>query len=448
MSIIVRAGAGVVRLAGRVHYAWVIAGVLALVQVLGNSIGMAAGVLVAPLNDPQGGFGWSIGTIGAALMAYYLVGAAVAPVVGWLGDRYGARRMMLIGALMYAGSLLLLGMVREPWHFFLTFGVMLSITQSICMVPLLAAVSDWFKHRLGLAVGLVWAAGGLGTAAVAPGATYLIGEIGWQWTFWIVGVVGGSILFVLTAMFRNRPADIGMRSYGSTGDEPEASSTSAVAKLRAKVFNQHLRRTSVFWNLPLIHGLGCGGHGIILIYAMPIAIQQGIGPVAASVILSLISVFSVISRFLTPILTERVGGKPTMGLALLVQGVTVIALFWAQDVWMFYLFAILFGVGFGGEMSAYLVVNRQYFGSGPMATCYGFQMMGALIGHAIATGLGGLIIYVTGSYSVVLGLSVGFSLVGVLVVLNLEPSGRVLIPDWEDSLPAEARSVVASAVGD
>ena len=169
---------------------------------------------------------------------------------------------------------------------------------------------------------------------------------------------------------------------------------------------------------------------------------------AASVILSLISVFSVISRFLTPILTERVGGKPTMGLALLVQGVTVIALFWAQDVWMFYLFAILFGVGFGGEMSAYLVVNRQYFGSGPMATCYGFQMMGALIGHAIATGLGGLIIYVTGSYSVVLGLSVGFSLVGVLVVLNLEPSGRVLIPDWEDSLPAEARSVVASAVGD
>ena len=440
---------GTARLSSRVHYAWVIAGILALVQVLGNSISMAAGIVVVPLNSPDGGFGWSIGTIGAALMVYYLCGAAISPLVGWLGDRYGARRMMLFGALMYAASLVLLGSVKVPWHFFLAFGVMLSVTQSICMVPLLVAVNDWFKHRLGLAVGIVWAAGGLGTAAIAPSVSYLIGQIGWQWTFWTVGISGGAIMVLLIALFRDRPADIGLRRYGAAADEPEAPPRNVTAeKLRLKVFNQHLRRTSVFWNLPLIHGLGCAGHGIVLIYAIPIAIEQGIGLVAASVILSLISVFSVISRFTTPILTERFGGKPTMGMALLIQGVTVLILFWAHDVWMFYLFAVLFGVGFGGEMSAYMVVNRQYFGSGPMATCYGFQMMGALIGHAIATGLGGLVIYVTGSYSVVLGLSVGFSLVGVLVVLNLEPSNRVLIPNWEDSLPPEARTAMAGGAGD
>ena len=48
-------------------------------------------------------------------------------------------------------------------------------------------------------------------------------------------------------------------------------------------------------------------------------------------------------------------------------------------------------------MSAYLVVNRQYFGEAPIATCYGFQQSGALIGHAVATGLAGAILYVTGS---------------------------------------------------
>ena len=93
-----------------------------------------------------------------------------------------------------------------------------------------------------------------------------------------------------------------------------------------------------------------------------------------------------------------------MALALFIQGITVLVLFWAHDLWMFYIFAILFGIGFGGEMSAYLVVNRQYFGSGPIATCYGFQVMGAFAGHAVATGLAGLVLYATGSYGAILAL--------------------------------------------
>ena len=81
------------RLPWGLHYSWVIVGLLAMVQIIGSSIGMAAGVVVAPLSDPEGGFGWSIGMIGFALMVYYLVGALFSPVSGWLGDRYGARRM-------------------------------------------------------------------------------------------------------------------------------------------------------------------------------------------------------------------------------------------------------------------------------------------------------------------------------------------------------------------
>ena len=62
---------------------------------------------------------------------------------------------------------------------------------------------------------------------------------------------------------------------------------------------------------------------------------------------------------------------------------TVLILLGAHEPWESYLFAVLFGIGFGGEMSAYPVVNRQYFGTGPIGTFYGFEMMGALLGHAI-----------------------------------------------------------------
>jgi MFS family permease len=275
---------------------------------------------------------------------------------------------------------------------------------------------------------------------------YLLGQIGWQATFWTIGAVGGGIMFLLTAFYRNRPADLGLKPYGAADDDPpEAVRSSVVERIRVKVFNQHIRRTRAFWNLPLIHGLGCAGHGIVLIYSIPIAVEQGISLVAASVIISLISIFSVGSRLITPLVAERFGGKPIMAAALFIQGITVLVLFWAQDTWMFYLFATLFGIGFGGEMSAYLVVNRQYFGPGPIARCYGFQMMGAMMGHAIATGLAGLIIYVTGSFNPVLALSMAFSFVGVLVILTLESTSRALIPHWEQSLPPEARSLPVSS---
>ncbi|GIS92864.1 MAG: hypothetical protein CM1200mP22_01010 [Dehalococcoidia bacterium] len=202
-----------------------------------------------------------------------------------------------------------------------------------------------------------------------------------------------------------------------------------------------MRKTKAFWNLPTIHGLGCAGHGIILIYSIPLAIEQGISLSTASFILAIISIFSIFGRFMSPILAERFGGKPIIMTALLVQGMTVLVLFWAQDAWTFYLFAALFGLGFGGEMTAYLVVNRQYFGTGPMATLYGFETMGALTGHATATVLGGLVIYATGSFYPALVMSMVFSLSGVLVVLNLESNKQILIPDWENALPAHARTI-------
>ena len=412
-----------------------------MAQTVGQSISMAAGIMVAPLNDPDGGFGWNMGLIGAALATYYLFGALAAPLTGMLGDRYGARPLMLACGVLYAASMVLIGTVTHLWQFFLYFGVLLSVTQSLAMVPLLASVNGWFKQRLGLATGLLWASGGIGAAAVAPSIANLLEAVGWQATFTYIGLAGGGLLVLLTLFYRSKPADEGSTAFGARADDPpEIFRGKEIERLRLRVFNKAMRRTRAFWNLPTIHGLGCAGHGIVLIYSIPLAIDQGISLSAASFILALISVFSIVGRFMAPILAERMGAKPVMMTALFVQGLTVLVLFWAQDAWAFYLFAGLFGLGFGGEMSAYLVVNRQYFGTGPLATLYGFEMMGALSGHAIATILGGLAIYVTGSFNPALVLSMFFSFSGVLVIFSMESGAKVLIPDWEDALPPEAKT--------
>src|SRR5262249_59261819 len=87
--------AGPGRLPGGLHYSWIIVGILVVVQVIGSAISQSAGVMVAPLRDPHGAFGWGIGTIGALLAVYYLVGALFSPISGWLGERDRARRLML-----------------------------------------------------------------------------------------------------------------------------------------------------------------------------------------------------------------------------------------------------------------------------------------------------------------------------------------------------------------
>ena len=421
-----------------IHYSWIIISILATVQVFASSISMAAGIMVPPLNDAEGDFGWSLGTIGLVIASYYLFGAMYAPITGWLGDRYGSRRMLLAAATMYIVSMFLLSQVTAIWHFFVFFGILLSLTQSLAMVPLMAAVSGWFRRRLGVGVGLLWGAGGAGTAVMAPVIGGFIEAMGWQSTSMLIGAIGGGTMLCLVPFMRNKPADIGIQPYGARpADAPMIVRDKTVDRLRQKVFNQHTRKTKPFWNLPLIHALGCAGHGTVLIYVIPMAIDRGAfsSLAQAGIILTIIALISVISRIVTPIMAEAYGTRKMMAASLSIQAITVFMLFWSHDAWSFYLFAAIFGIGFGGEWTGYLVINRQYYGEGPMGTVYGWQTTGALMGHAVATGLAGLVVYVTGSFNVVMAISVGFSSLGVVVIGMLDDTSHVLIPNWEDDVP-------------
>ena len=433
------------------HYAWVIVSILAIAEMIGTSISLAEGIMVAPLNDPDGDFGWSIRLISAVIALQYLVGAIFAPITGWLGDRYGARPLMVGCALLYGGGMLFLGVVTELWQLFLAFGLILAICGSISFVTLQAAVAPWFKLRLGLSVGILQAAGGVGAAILAPVIGTLLSTVGWRSTFWSIGIVGGGIILILAIFFRSYPKDLGLKAYGARDDDPPVVVWEQwKEKLRLKVFNQHTRRTKAFWNLPIIHALGCAGHGIILVYIIPMAVDQGISLTSAAFILTILSLVSIGSRFVTPVLCELYGPKQIMSASLAIQGLTVLILFASQDLWAFYVFAAAFGIGFGGEWTGYLVINRRYYGDGPLGTCYGWQMTGSFMGHAVATALAGLIIYSTGSYNPILALSVATSLGGVVVIMMLEPASEVLIPDWEQSLPPEARSaaIAPTVAGD
>lgn len=441
------------------HYAWLVVGMGTMLRVTANFVSQAFAVILVVL---QTDFAWGVTAIVLAQVFRSLASALLSPVSGWVGDRYGARKSLFVAAILYVAGMLLLSSVNELWQLYIYYSLVLGLAQALFTVNIPTTVAAWFKRKLGVAVGIQQSFGGMGASVTAPALALLVSLTGWQVGFWIIAAVGGVVLFSLLFFFHSDPADRGMRPLGATDDDPApVPANSETAKLRSKVFLQHARRTRAFWNLPLIHLLGCVGHAVVIWHVVFFATEQGLSLAAAAWIVTIYTMASVSSRLFIPILADRFGAKVTMILPYALQGVTVIMLFWAQTAWEFYLFAVLFGIGFGGEMSAFLIANRQYYGMGPVRSIFGFQHLGSGLGMALGGLVGGVIYdfrnaeaptrYLGfidvggGSYDLAWIISIAASLTGVVFILLLESSSYVLIPDWEESLPAEAQTAPATS---
>lgn len=424
----------------RLHYAWVIVAVSALICMITSPVRFVISMLVPYLQSPQG-FGWSYFAISVAFALQWLASALISPLVGWLGDRYGVRRTMLLGAYLFIAGMALTGGMTRLWHFYLYFGILLAIPLTIYQVPLVAGVAIWFKTHIGVAMGILQAVQGLGTVVAIPLVTVLFAHFGLAWTFWGLGLGGGLLLLSLIQLFRNEPAQIGLRPLGASPGEPiQKLHEGPVAVVRARVFLRQAQRTGAFWNLIGIHFWGCVGHNCLLLFLPTIAMACGLAPTLAAGIYAALNASSVLTRFAVPIVADRLGSKKVMVCCFSMQTFPVLLLFFAQDAWAFFLFAILFGVGVGGEVPIFPVINRQYYGHAPMGSLYGWQNIGNGVGMALGPVLGGLIWTRTGDYTGVLALSFAASLAGVLSVLALPSTSRCLLPHWEEQLPPEARS--------
>ncbi len=385
----------------------------------------------------------------------WVFGGLFGPAAGWLGDRYGVRNTMVLGAVLFIVTMVGTSLVIRPgWGylvlFYLVYGILLSAAMAIFQVPLTAAVTMWFRKHLGLGMGILQSSQGMGPLVFIPLVLFIIhafpgsDEDGLRAAFWITGIVGGVVMLLLIRLFYDEPGQIGMRPLGAPEDEPIQKLQDPVrAKVRTEVFLHQAQRTGAFWNLIGIHFWGCAGHAIIMAFLVAMAEEKDVSKGAAAGLFIALSVVSTITRFWVPIAAERMGSKGAMAFCFFMQSAPIIILFFAQDAWMFYLFAVLFGIGFGGEMSAFPIINRQYYGSAPIGTTYGWQMMGAGIGMATGVAIGGLLHDLTGSFKPTILVSLGLSLVGVASILVLPTTSRHQLPHWEEALPQEARSVTS-----
>ena len=426
-----------------IHYAWVIVGLASVMWTMSSAVRFATSLLVS---DFENDFGWDYGWIALAFTFQWILSGSLGPIVGWLGDRHGVKKVMFVGAILFIVGMFLVGTVTELWQFWLYFGVVMAISMAIFQILLVSGVTVWFKTNLGLAMGTLQGIQGIGTFIMILVVAVLFSQFGLKWTFWGPGIVGGAILLLGVKFFHNEPAAIGARPYGASEDEPiRFLQGNESARVRSSVFLKQVQKTPSFWNLIGIHFWGCAGHNIILIFLVAIAEDDGVGisRAMAVAIYATLMLVSTLTRFGVPIAADRAGSKGVMGVCFVLQTLPLLILLLAVStgsVWLFFAFAIMFGIGMGGEMTAFPIINRQYYGNAPTGTTYGYQMMGAGIGMALGPLAAGFLWDITNVIWPMIILSFGLSMVGVLSIIKLPTTSHPVLPDWEELLPPEARS--------
>ena len=397
---------------------------------ISSSMRFASAALVPHLSDSATGFGWSYGAISLAFSLQWMVLGLVSPYVGWLGDRYGVRRLLFLGALLFILGMMLTGIMTDLWQFYLFFGVVLDVSATIFGVLTVSGVTLWFRKHLGVAMGVVWSFQGMGTIALLFLIAKAFDQLGMQWIFWLPGIAGGAILLLLVRFFYNGPAEIGLRPLGALADETvQNPRRDESARVRAKVFIQQAKRTATFWNLIGIHYWGCMGHNIINVLVVAIAVDRGLSLGMAAGVLATQQGVGVVARGAMPVVAERLGCRTVWLVGMSLQVFPLLIILFAHDAWAFYLFVVLFAIGQSSEVPTFPIANRQYYGNVPQSSLYGWQNVGNGLGMGMAPVCAGVLWDVTGTYAAPLIMSLGFSLLALFSAWLLPSPRARLIPD-------------------
>ena len=424
------------------HYAWIVLAASVILNIVARADQGSFGVFIDPLVEQ---FGWKRGEISCAYSLAFLIGLPAVVIMGWLGDRYGARELMLGAAILIGVGTVLLGTIKELWHFYVVYAVFVgSMGHAAFSVLLPVIVSRWFYRRLGIAMGIYFAAQGLGPVIFAPLFRWLLETQGWQHTFTLIGTVLGCVLAFFALFIYSTPSARGLQPYGleGTSQDPRAATASSASPARLRDI---LKQRNV-WLLIAIHHVGCVSHAVILVHVVSMATFRGIPGVEAAGVLAAIAGASVISRFAFAVLADRFGGRATLSIALLGQSLPVMLLFFATDAWMFYLFAVVFGLSYGGEMVGFPIINKQLFGAnGPLSSIFSFQMVGGGLGMALGGWLGGSLFDATGDYTWALLTSLVVGCIGLPLALALPRHGKAPPGSLGKATPVPASVLPRSA---
>ncbi len=383
-------------------------------------------------------FGWNRTQMGFAMTLARIEGGMLGPIEGYLTDRIGTRRMVLIGLLIGGSGFLLFSRVQNIWMFYLAYIVMALGQGFASWVPMMTMLNHWFSRRRAIAVGWSNAGGRFGALLLVPAIAWAIDpdqdRLGWQLTALIIGIFILAVAFPLTRLIRNRPQEYGLLPDGAApAPRPVVAAPgrrSAEAKAETEGTDVDLTlsqalRTPAFWLISFGHGCttiplpAIWVHLGLLLGDAGFQVQTTAWVVATYTGLAM--VFQLVGGY--------VGSKIPVRLGLLVfttiQAGAVVLLTSPDSLTMIFLFAVLLGIGWGGRNPMTVTIRGEYFGRASFGSILGFSTLPMNIMMLLSAPFAGYIRDTTGTYDIAFVVLAAVNFIGgILFFIAKKPSLR------------------------
>jgi MFS family permease len=377
----------------RLYYGWIVIAVSFLVFIFTFGVQQSFGVFLKPLQEE---FEWSRAMVSWVPGLCALFAFALAPFSGWFTDRYGPKIMVGIGGFFIGLGLVLSSHVGSPWQIYIFYSVIVGLGLGCIGTPLFTTVSRWFVERRGLAIGIASSGTGLGNMVMPPVARYFISAYGWRTSYLVIGFAVWVIITCSGLLLKKEPREIESLSYGRTHNQRMHNEPLELDGLTA----WQALRTSTFWLLTLVAILGMIGVLMVMYHLVACAEDMGVPKMTAATFLSVIGATSIAGRISVGMASDRLGRKKLYIFCFLLQAIMMLWLTKLASVWMFYLFAAIWGFSFGGMNSVFAALVAELFGLQHMGVVFGLITFIMGISSVGGPALAGYIFDATGSYSI------------------------------------------------
>lgn len=370
------------------------------------------GVFFAPVLDE---FGWTRAATSGGFSLTWVFTGFLSIVVGRLNDKFGPRLIMTIAGFLVGLGYLFMSQLNSIWQLYLYYSL-ISIGMSAVSVPTLSTVARWFVKMRAFMTGIVLAGTGIALMVIVPAANQAILSYGWRTAYIIVGIVVIVIVVIAAQFLRRDPYQSGKLPYGYDGANTSASGAGTYG-----LFFREALLTNQVWLISLVYFCTYFIYSIFVVHTVIYATGKGFSSVQAVAIMAFLGGGGIAGRMLMGIFADRIGNKQAMVFG---AGLMMVTLFWllmAKDLWMLFLFGVIFGFGHGGMATMVSPIVANVFGMRSHGVILGLVFFSDTVGGATGPFLAGYIFDVTNSYHLAFLLCAILSVVNLIAILLIKP---------------------------
>ncbi|MBT3373530.1 MAG: MFS transporter [Rhodospirillaceae bacterium] len=337
---------------------------------------------------------------------YFSLGAVSGP----LSDRLGSRPVVAFGIVLIAVGLLASSFAQSLWHIYLSYGVAVGVGIGFSYVPSVGVLQRWFVRRRGFATGLAVAGIGVGTLLAPPFSRFLVETLGWRETFQVLAALTLVLGLLAAWMLHPSPAARGLYPDGDATAVGEGASLSGLAlgaSLSSRPFVLMFTASTIV-SLSLF---------VPFVHLVKFSVDHGHDESWSILLISLIGVGSMFGRLTLGGVADRYGRYHAV--VVMYLGMALVQAWWflSTDFWALALYAVLFGLSYGGYVALAPALIADYFGAknvgGILGVLYSGTALGILIGPVVA----GFAFDLTGDYALPIAVSASAAFLALAVIL-------------------------------